>query len=134
MSHIALSFLPKGWEKLDSDGKHSTVANFEGGYRRKADGAEILVWAGPSRLYGVDEDGNIITDLDSTENADQFEIKEGVIFEAAPDDHTVDDDYTHLVEWHPPTDNPENTESKLCEGLSEASNTIENIINKKRLS
>lgn len=42
---------PKGWRKLDSDARSSTVAHFKGGYKCKS--KELLVWAGTPNTHGT---------------------------------------------------------------------------------
>lgn len=123
---IALSALPRHWERIPDEGRHSTVAFFESGCQSKESNDEVLVWRGPSTVYGITEDGEILTGepLDAADESQLETVGEGADFEGFPS-QGPEDKYTYLVEYHPEAGD---VSSELASGEEEVSEIVERFL------
>lgn len=89
---------PEQWVRLDKSDRHSTVAHFIGGYEHRSGQADVLVWAGVSIEYAIDDAGEIVYPTQIPDDTDQstLEWHEGIDFEGVPE-QGPEDGYKLLV-------------------------------------
>lgn len=119
-----------GWEVLAKDERNSTVSYFVIGWKYVPDGTEVLIWRGVTRMYAVDDDGEVVTDNQRlVEGFSPEYIEEGYELEGV-EGTEIGDGKSHIVEYVPGEDT--GIETVPVEGLDEAVEVANEFINGSR--